>query len=43
MFSDTNCANNAMNGIINAWKGTIIDATRIRKVVFENFDLERAK
>ncbi len=43
MFQETNGAKRAMNGIIRAWKGTIIDATRPRKMYLDDFVLVRAR
>ena len=43
MFHETNGAKRAIKGIIKAWKGTIIEVTRIKKMYFDGFDLVRAK
>ena len=43
MFQETNGAKSAINGIIRAWKGTIIDATRPKKMYFDDFVLVRAR
>ena len=40
---ETNGANREINGIISAWKGTIIEATSTKKMYFDGFDFVRAK